>query len=59
MKMKLFPGTPEKPTIAFSFHLLDYLESLLLECQVSVSDFVAAITFLSDDVFTNVSILSI
>lgn len=57
MKMKLFPATPEKPTIAFCFSLLDYLESLLLECQVSVSDFVAAVTFLSAEPFIDVSLI--
>ena len=35
-----FPATPRCPRLAFS---LDLLEALLLECQVAVQDFVAAI----------------
>lgn len=44
----LFPATPKQPKLAFTFALLDLFEALLLECQVSAQDFVAAIGFLSD-----------
>lgn len=48
MKMKLFPATLKKTTIAFSFRLFDSLEALLVERQVSLSEFVIAISFLSN-----------
>ncbi len=44
----LFPATPKQPKLAFTFALLDLFEALLLECQVSAQDFVAAIGVLSD-----------
>ena len=47
IQFELFPGTPKPPTVAFSFQLLDYLEALLLECQVAVSDFTAALKIMS------------
>ena len=41
-----FPATPEHPRLAFAVELLDLLEALLLECQVPVKDFVAALQYL-------------
>ena len=49
LKLGLFPATPCQPKIAFTFHLLDLLEALLLECQVATQDFVSALYFLSID----------
>ena len=46
--------TPKRPTVAFSFQLLDYLEALLLECQVAVSDFTAALKIMSASPFMKV-----
>ena len=46
--MGLFPATPKQPKLVFTFALLDLFEALLLECQVSAQDFVAAIGVLSD-----------
>lgn len=48
MRCHLFPATPKQPQLAFTFDLLDWLEALMLECQVSAQDFVAAIGILSD-----------
>ena len=45
-ELRLWPATPTKPTLAFTFQLLDMLEALLLECQVSVKDFVEALKLL-------------
>ena len=39
MKFGYWPATPSRPTTAFSFSLMDWLEALMLECQVSVHDF--------------------
>ena len=44
-RAKLWPATPTNPRYAFSFALLDSVEALLLECQVSVKDFCNALTF--------------
>ena len=41
-----WPATPTRPSTAFSFQLLDWIEAVLLECQVSLSDISAAIEFL-------------
>lgn len=46
VKFKYWPATPSRPSIAFSFAMLDWLEALLLECQVPVQDFVYAMEFL-------------
>lgn len=39
----LWPASPTRPVMAFAFDLLDRCESLLLECQVALSDFVASL----------------
>ena len=54
IQFELFPATPKRPTVAFSFQLLDYLEALLLECQVAVSDFTAALKVMSASPFMKV-----
>ena len=54
IQFELFPATPKQPTVAFSFQLLDYLEALLLECQVAVSDFTAALKVMSASPFMKV-----
>ena len=41
-----FPATATRPRLAFALELLDLLEALLLECQVAVQDFVAALHYL-------------
>lgn len=44
--LQYWPATPTQPSTAFSFQLLDWLEAILLECQVSLSDISAAMEFL-------------
>ena len=46
IKLNYWPATPTRPSIAFSFSLLDWLEALLLECQVALHDATEAIAFL-------------
>lgn len=55
--LKMFPATPVNPKLAFTFKFLDLLQSLLLECQVSVKDFVDALDILTDTPFITVRIL--
>ena len=43
IRYNLWPATPSSPIQAFHFDLLDWLEALLLECQVAVKDFVHAL----------------
>lgn len=47
MSNHFFPATPKNPRLAFSFTLLDVMEAYMLECQVALKDFVAALNFLS------------
>jgi hypothetical protein len=42
-RLRLWPATPKQPKTAFAFDLLDWMEALLLECQVSVNDFCNAL----------------
>ena len=45
-KLHYWPGTPTRPSVAFSFSLLNWLEALLLECQVALHDATEAMAFL-------------
>ncbi len=47
LKAHLFPATPKQPQLAFTFQLFDWLEVLMLECQIAVQDFVAAFEILT------------
>ena len=53
-KLGFFPSSPTRPTVAFQFQLLDILESLVLECQVPLKDFLAALTCYSTVPFLQV-----
>ena len=46
IQLHYWPGSPTRPSTAFSFQLLDWIEALFLECQVSMQDFSAAFEFL-------------
>ena len=43
IRARIWPSTPQRPHLAFTFELLDWAESLLLECQVSLNDFCKAL----------------
>ena len=43
MRFRYWPGTPKRPVVAFSFALMDWLELLILECQVAVKDFASVL----------------
>ena len=55
MKFGYWPATPSRPTTAFSFSLMDWLEALMLECQVSVHDFSQAVKYIIEQKFEKVS----
>ncbi|XP_028412340.1 uncharacterized protein LOC114535157 [Dendronephthya gigantea] len=42
-RLRLWPTCSKNPSIALSFDLLDWMEALLLECQVSLNDFCRAL----------------
>lgn len=46
IQLHYWPSSPTRPSTAFSFQLLDWVEALFLECQVSMQDFAAAFEFL-------------
>ena len=54
MRLRYWPATPSCPTIAFSFALMDWMETLLLECQVAVQDFTLALEEISREKFGEV-----
>jgi hypothetical protein len=45
VRARLWPASPHRPQLAFTFELLDWAEALLLECQVSLMDFCKALCF--------------
>ena len=45
VRLRLWPTSSKNPTIALTFDLLNWMEALLLECQVSVNDFCKALDF--------------
>ena len=47
IRLNYWPATPSRPSIAFSFSLLDWLQALLLECQLPVQDFSNALEFIA------------
>ncbi|KAK3743478.1 hypothetical protein QZH41_013095 [Actinostola sp. cb2023] len=40
VRLNFWPGSPEKPTVAFHFSLMRLCEKLFLQCQVSLFNFV-------------------
>ena len=44
-RAKMWPASPQFPRLAFSFGLLDWVEALMLECQVAVKEFCGALIF--------------
>ncbi len=49
MELGYWPASPSRPVLAFSFSFLDWLEALLLECQIAVNDYCDAVEFLLKD----------
>ena len=44
VRARIWSSTPQRPHLAFTFDLLDWMECLLLECQVSLNDFCKALS---------------
>ena len=42
-RLRMWPTSSKQPTYALSFDLLDWMETMLLECQVSLNDFCKAL----------------
>ena len=47
VKLKLWPGSTTRPTVAFHFKLMELAETLLLECHVSLRKFCDALGILT------------
>ena len=45
VRARMWPASPQFPRLAFSFELMDWVEALLLECQVAVKEFCGALYF--------------
>ena len=43
--MGIWPASPYFPQLAFTFGIMDWLEALMMECQVALKDFCAALYF--------------
>ena len=56
MELGYWPATPSCPMLAFSMSLIDWMEALLLECQVAVQDFTCALKMLITEKFELVAI---
>lgn len=46
IRAHLWPATPQFPKRVFTFKLLDWMEALMLECQVALKDFCQALYFM-------------
>ncbi len=44
-RAQLWPATPHRPRLVFTFGLLDWAEALMLEAQVSLNDFCCSLAF--------------
>ena len=45
VRAQLWPATPHLPRLVFRFSLLDWIETLMVECQVALRDFCYALYF--------------
>lgn len=45
VRAHLWPSSPQRPSLAFTFSFLDWAEALLLECQVALKDLCKALSF--------------
>ena len=44
-RLRLWPTSSKQPSYALGFDLLDWMEAMLLECQVSLNDFCKALNY--------------
>lgn len=54
LEHKLFPATMTRPTMAFTFHLLDFYNILHVEGKISAYDFIGSIRRMTDNSFTQI-----
>ena len=55
VRANLWPSSPKRPHLAFTFELLDWIEALFLECQVALKDFCQALLFKAISPFEKVT----
>lgn len=51
-----WPATPTRPVLAFTHPFMEWMEALLLECQVSIQDFSSAVEMLIKEKYMKVSL---
>jgi len=39
LRLQLWPGSPDRPTTAFHFRLMDMVADMFIHCQVSLKEF--------------------
>ncbi len=54
LQHKLFPATMTRPTMAFTFQLLDFYDTLLVEGKIAEYDIVGTIRRMTDNTFTQI-----
>ena len=55
IELGYWPVTPARPFLAITHSFMDWMETLLLECQVCVQDFASAVEMIVKEKFTEVS----
>ena len=58
VRMGIWPASAHYPQLAFTFTLMDWVEALMMECQVALKDFCAALYFKCPYVVNKVTLLS-
>ena len=58
IELGYWPATPARPSLAFTQSFMDWMEALLLECQVCVQNFSSAVEMMVKENFTEVSYYS-
>ena len=56
IKLGYWPATPTRPVLAFTHSFMEWMEALLLECQVSVQDFSSAVEMIIKEKFMKVGL---
>ena len=54
IELGYWPATPAQPIFVFTRSFMDWMEALLLECQVSTQDFSSAVEMIVKENFTEV-----
>ena len=59
VRARMWPASPQYPRLAFSFEMMDWVEAILLECQVAVKEFCGALYFKCPNVIGKVCYIAL